>query len=188
MKRAIGIFLLGWLMTAPAFGAAPNVASANYEVEVLVFETRLPDLEGSELWTRAGKPTDPTAITVESMPPSGDFASVMDALRSDSHYHVLLHKHWMQSAESKSTGPAVLLSTDNNEVNGTLKFYLSRFLHVELNVLYQPQSGAIGAAVSTNDGAPAYLISEQRRVKSNDMNYFDHPKFGVLVRISPVAG
>lgn len=185
MQRIIAIFLLGWLAAAPSFAAPPSTTSANYEIEVLVFETRLPEFEGSELWTRTGQPTDPSAITVESAPPSADFSATMNSMRTDGRYRVLLHKRWTQSAESKSTGPAVQLTTPENDVTGTIKFYLARFLHVELNVLYQPQTGAIGGA---ENAATGYLISEQRRVKSNDLNYFDHPKFGVLLRVSPVAG
>jgi hypothetical protein len=187
MQRIIAILLLGWFAAAPSFGAPPSGASANYDIEVLVFETRLPEFEGAELWTRTGKPTDSGAITMESAQPSGDFTTTMNAMRTDGRYRVLLHKRWTQPAESKSTGPAVQLLTAENDLTGTLKFYLARFLHVELNMLYQPQVGAIGAT-ENSAAAAGYLINEQRRVKSNELNYFDHPKFGVLVRVSPAAG
>jgi hypothetical protein len=185
MKHSIVALVLTWFALTPALAAAPGASSANYEVEVLVFETQLPDLEGSELWTKAPKPVDATAITAEQLAPTNDFNSMLTALHADNRFRVLLHMRWAQTAEAKSNGPPMQLATANDELSGTLKFYLSRFLHLELNVSLQPQTNA---GVPVGENAPSYSISEQRRVKSNELNYFDHPKFGVLVRVSPVSG
>jgi hypothetical protein len=188
--RRLTVVFLGWFAIAPAFGAAPSGASANYEIEVLIFEMLLPEFEGSELWTRAPRPVDANATTVESLSPTADFSSAVTAMRTDGRYRVLVHKRWIQSAESKANGPPVQLATEDREINGTLKFYLARFLHLELNMSYQPRNvGAIGAVgAPSSDSLPSYVIIEQRRIKSNDLNYFDHPKFGVLVRVTPVSG
>lgn len=186
MRRLV-LILLGWLALIPAYAAAPSASSANYEVEVLVFEMQLAEFEGSELWTQQPRPADATTAAPEGMPPTADFEATMAAMRIDGRYRVLLHKRWLRTAESKSTGPALPLATDDSEINGTLKFYLSRFLHVELNVAYQPRAGAIGAYSVPGSGTPAFVINEQRRVRSNELNYFDHPKFGVLVRVAPAA-
>jgi hypothetical protein len=93
---------------------------------------------------------------------------------------VLLTRHWVQNADTKSNVPPMRLAAGENEIAGSLRFYLSRFLHVELNVMYQPLPAAIG------DAAPLdYVIREQRRVRANELSYFDHPRFGVIVRVSP---
>lgn len=184
MRRLFAVLVFAWLGTAPAFGAATNTPTASYEVEVLIFEVSLPEFEGSELWTQVTQPPDTTKAQVPSeLPPTKEFAAAADALRADGRYRVLLQKRWVQTAEPKSSEPGMQLITPERELDGTLKFYLSRFLHVEMNLLFQPQAGVIGG-----DAAPSYLISEQRRVRSNEINYFDHPKFGVLVRVSPVRG
>lgn len=196
MPRLI-ILLLGWLLSVSVYGA-PSSSSTNYEVEVLVFETQLPELEGSEQWTRASRETEPKAITVETAAPSSEFANAMAAMRNDGRYKVLLHKRWAQAAEAKSSGPPILLNTGDNQLDGTFRFYLSRFLHVEMNLTFQPQTtstGALGSPTAsptttnaTAEGPPVFVINEQRRIKSNELNYFDHPKFGVLVRVTPVPG
>lgn len=177
MKRLATFLLLGWLGTVPAFGAP----STNYEVEVLVFETLLPELEGSELWTRLELPADAAASAkAEDLGTASGFAAAAAALQADGRYRVLLQKRWVQNADAKSNVPAVSLTTVNRELDGILRFYLSRFLHLELNASFQPQAATIGS-----DAAPSYVISEQRRIKSNEVHYFDHPKFGVLVKVSP---
>lgn len=183
MKRLLAVFLLGWIGVT-AVGAQTGGSTPSYEIEVLVFETQLPDLEGAELWTYIERPSETAqSAAPKEMPPTEDFTKIAEALGTDGRYRVMLHRRWVQPAEPKSSGPAVALTTWDRELDGTLKFYLSRFLHVELNLLFQPQTTAIGG-----DAAPSYVISEQRRVRSNDLHYFDHPKFGALVRVVPVAG
>lgn len=181
MRATIAIFLLGWLAGAPAQAAA---ADSNYEVEVLVFQIRAPQLEGSELWTRIERPVDTSeAVAPDGMPASEVFTAAADALRADERFRVLLQKRWVQRAASKSNGRAVLLRTWDDEIDGTLRFYRNRFMHVELNLLFQPAATAIGS-----EAAPSYLIREERRIRSKRIDYFDHPKFGALVRVTPAEG
>lgn len=182
MRPLIIAFLLGCLAIVPAFGAATSTPTARYQIEVLIFEVRLPELEGSELWTRVERPVDLIDAPMPAdMPSSEDFVSAAEALRADGRFRVLLQKRWVQNAEPpKSDVPPMHLATWDAELDGTLRFYLSRFLHVELNLLFQPQTTVIGG-----DAAPNYLIKEERRIRSNQLHYFDHPKFGVLFRVSP---
>ncbi|MFL6622330.1 MAG: CsiV family protein [Sulfurifustaceae bacterium] len=182
--RSIVVFVAALLVSASAF-AAP---ASSYEIEVLVFETKFPEWEASELWTHVARPAEAATTGTEALPPTAEFSSMISAFRADSHYRVLLHKHWVQPAESKGTGTPVPLTTPDKELNGGIKFYLSRFLHLELNVAYQPQPGPVGGVDKSADNPPTYIINEQRRIKSNELNYFDHPKFGVLVRVTPVTG
>ncbi|HEX7044433.1 MAG TPA: CsiV family protein [Burkholderiales bacterium] len=182
MTRLLTALLLLCCNAIPALAATG--AAASYEIEVLVFEIRLPDLEGAELWTRIEQPSEAAqTVSPREMTPTEDFTSIADALRADGRYRVMLHKRWVQPAEPRSSGSAVALASWDRELEGALRFYVSRFLHVELRLLFQPRATAIGS-----DAAPSYVIEEERRVRSNDLHYFDHPKFGVLVRVRPAAG
>ena len=73
---------------------------------------------------------------------------------------------------------------------GTVRVHLARFLHITLDLTYQGTGSA--AAGSTADGldeivlAPQYRLKVTRSARSNELHYFDHPAFGVLVRITPV--
>jgi len=182
MRRLLTALLLLCGSAIPALTATG--APASYEIEVLVFEIRLPDLEGAELWTRIEQASEATqTVSPREMTPTEDFSSIADALLADGRYRVMLHKRWVQPAEPRSSGSAVALASWDRELEGTLRFYVSRFLHVELKLLFQPRATAIGGEV-----APTYVLEQQRRVRSNDLHYFDHPKFGALVRVRPVAG
>ena len=70
-------------------------------------------------------------------------------------------------------------------LDGSLRFYLSRFLILDLNLaLREMQSGGIFSGVSEKN-ATIYRLNEPRRIKVSETHYFDHPKFGALVRVSP---
>jgi hypothetical protein len=53
--------------------------------------------------------------------------------------------------------------------------------------------GASAGSLQPGDGldeillAPHYPLTTTRRVRSDELHYFDHPAFGVLVRVTPVA-
>lgn len=172
---------LAW--TAPAFGVATSPTTATYNVEVLVFETRMPEQEGNELWTQENlKHVDLAGVTaVGETPTASDLAAT---LRTDPRFRILVHKRWTQAADERSNSAPVLLSTGDRELDGWLRFYVSRFLHVELALDFQPRTAAIPVGAIE---LPVYQLNEQRRVRSQEIHYFDHPKFGALVRVTPAT-
>ncbi len=172
MKRILAV--LGCVFTIAAHGAP---TTTTYDIEVLVFENQLPTLEGGELWTRdnahAPKPDFADATTVGEGMTDAAFAAAIAALQKDGGYRVLLHRRWRQTAEEKSATKAVRLRNTEGQVDGALRFYTNRFLLVDLDVVLQDKAS----------GELSYRLSEHRRVKPQEMNYFDHPKIGVLMRV-----
>src|SRR2546427_6219058 len=113
VKRFLAV--LGCFFVAVAH-AAP--ATTTYDVEVLVFENRLPTLEGGELWTRnrlrASIPEIAEAVATGETPASNStLTSAAAALERDGNYRVLVLQHWQQTAEAKSAvKPVRLRSAD----------------------------------------------------------------------------
>ncbi len=176
VKRILALF--GCLFIATVH-AAP--ATTTYDVEVVVFENRLPQLEGSELWTRDNVHTPiadlADAITAAEAPAGKSNLSVAaTALERDGSYRVLVYQHWRQTADEKSATKPVRLRNTDGQLDGTLRFYLSRFLHVDLDLALQEKGAATGEL--------SYRLIENRRIKTQELNYFDHPKFGVLLRVT----
>lgn len=166
-------------------GAAATPAPGAYEIEVLVFEQRLPELEANEQWTtKAPAPAVTDGITLGITPTTSDLTPAATKLQNDGRYRVLLHRRWVQGADNKTNAKSVVLGGENEELTGYLRFYMNRYLHLELNLAFRPATGAVG----TDDGAQAaYRLNEQRRIKSQENHYFDHPKFGAVVRVLPAS-
>jgi hypothetical protein len=188
VKKLLLILILASAPGLLVYAAAPSTNF--YEIEVVVFENRIPDLEGDEHWARdPGKSagTDMNESVSAGEKPAADSAlsATAAALESSGRHHVLAHLRWQQSAEAKSVSKPVKVMSADGALEGALRFYSSRFLLLDVNLtLREAASG--GMSAGTGQITPAYRLTEARRVKSSETYYFDHPKFGALVRVSPV--
>lgn len=175
------------LLLAPLPAAAADADKpSRYDIEVLVFENRLPELAGDEL-VRGDPATLRRKALETAVPPVASPAEnylqpgITRLLEGDGHYRVLAHAHWQQTLEPSPKTPVKpvrIAGADPNELDGSVRFTMSRFLHLDVGLLFRP--AADGEAAAT------YTINEQRRIKSQETHYFDHPRFGVLVRVIPL--
>lgn len=63
------------------------------------------------------------------------------------------------------------------ELQGMIRLHRSRYLHVEPDLWFMSQSA---------DGQPYWVrINQNRRMRSDELHYLDHPLFGLLVRLTP---
>ena len=60
-------------------------------------------------------------------------------------------------------------------IYGTVTVSRGRYLHVDLDLVYQDDSGR-------------FRFTSHRRMRSNEIHYMDHPMFGVLILITPLEG
>lgn len=113
-------------------------------------------------------------------------------LRAISAYQPLVHVGWVQPGLPEADSMPVDLGTFGViNPRGTVRVHLARFLHITLDLTYQGTGSAI-AATGAGDGldeialAPEYRLKTTRSARSTELHYFDHPAFGVLVRVTPV--
>jgi len=176
-------------LSGPLYAAAvtPDKDTSTYDIEVLVFENRLPELQGDELLARdpasVDRKTLDTAVPPEIVTGQPTLLPVIsELLEKDGHYRILASSHWQQTLEANvrpAVKPIRIASAAAGELEGAVRFSLSRYLHLDVNMLFRD--------FATGSPEPVlYQIHEQRRIKSQETNYFDHPRFGVLVRVMPV--
>ena len=180
-----GLLVLSGPLSAAA--ATPDKDTSTYDIEVLVFENRLPELQGDELLAR-----DPATVRRQALdaavPPEAQTGQptllpvITDLLEKDGRYRILASSHWRQTLEANprpAVKPTRIASAAAGELEGAVRFSLSRYLHLDVNMLFRDISTSLPQPV-------LYQIHEQRRIKSQETHYFDHPRFGVLVRVMPV--
>ena len=180
MRRLFAI--LGLLALAAPLPAAPTASTTLYDIEVLVFENSQPGLEGGEAWKELRKELgdiEQTATPEGAPAPDSVLSQAAGALERGGQHRILVHKRWQQNADAKSATTPLRLQSANNELDGTLRFYLSRFLHVELNLALQDPRAT--------GGVKAFQLNEHRRVRPQEIHYFDHPRLGALVRVTAVG-
>jgi hypothetical protein len=122
-------------------------------------------------------------------------------------YEPVMHFAWTQvTRPEEETQPIDLqaLAEPPEGMQGSFTLYLSRYLHLVVDLSLEQRS-ALADPVAIDDSgsvfrdrrggatyddlqAPPvrYRISEDRIFKSGDLRYFDHPKFGVLAKITRV--
>lgn len=115
-------------------------------------------------------------------------------LRGSAAYTPLVHAGWVQPGLPEGDAPPFDLGTLGLvNPSGTIRVHLSarNFLHITLDLTHRVD-GPANPAFATNDGldelafAPRYHLAATRTVRSGELHYFDHPAFGVLVRVTPV--
>jgi len=183
-SRSIPVILLA---IAPLAGAAPGLATDKdpaYEIEVLVFENKSNEGQAEELFAEGtGTSIRGLEKAILAEPATGPAylkTVVAPALEKDGNYRLLSYSHWQQTVDNNpksSARPVRIAATNAAELEGMVRFYMSRFLHLDVKLLFRPQSTE-GTALAH------YRISEQRRIKTQETSYFDHPRFGVLIRVN----
>lgn len=216
MMRTTRWLLLAVLLAAGATSAAPGKNTYLVELLVFEntipdsgseLWTRgypLPDLANSIDFSQPALTVAPVAPvpgsetdtkTPRLAPPGARKLSPAAArLSASSTFRVLYSEAWVQEITPKSSARAVRVHpapTDPlalqapNRLDGTARLYRSRHLQLDLNLVYQseadrnPSPGAVPVGYR-------YRLSEHRRIKPDEVHYFDHPRFGVLFLMTPM--
>ena len=96
--------------------------------------------------------------------------------------HLVWHGAWIQPVPDRDRDPnlPMLLQVgeqlgDVYQVEGFVGVTRGRFLHFDVGLwLHDPVTGGYVS------------LEESRRLRSGELNYFDHPRLGMLVRIDPL--
>ncbi len=76
---------------------------------------------------------------------------------------------------------------------GTIKIHLGRYLHLEADLLYRSQIEPLKNNTffmnfdEIKQPQTLFRMHQKRRLRSGELHYFDHPMFGLLVKIIPYA-
>lgn len=138
---------------------------------------------------------------------------VYQSLRTSHDYRPVLHVAWEQpgsgegparavhleqspgvASPGNGTGdttsdPAAALQPAGTIVDGTVRVRSGRFLHVDVDMAYFPQDFRLQADAGTAGASAAPTLDHvrmrtSRKIKLNELQYLDHPLFGVIVEVS----
>ena len=200
---------------AAAFALPAGAAQRWFTIEIIVFEDLRSDSLHAEHWPLdPGEPSLVNAIELTHLPEDAQdggvhayrlmkssnltLGEVRNRLRRSAHYRPLVHAGWRLPGLPRSAARPVHVgrSLDDSEaraaegvgpgrssVNGTVTVSLARFLQVDVDLLYHRPAGSEAAAPGS---APTrFRLVSERRMRSGELHYVDHPLFGVLVLLTP---
>lgn len=183
---------------------------ANYEVEMIVFQNKTFTNSDGEQFAkdlRLGGLAEARPLLDAKSPGieanqtfvrlTGNelrLGNIIRKLRKNKSYATLIHLGWRQPILSPDTGNAALiyhyqtppltflppgaikpkLSSDKIQTFGTLQLIQGKQPKVSVNMIL---NNPVGNTPQT------YQLQESRRIKLGELNYFDHPLFGVIVQV-----
>jgi hypothetical protein len=198
MKIRLLTLLFAAVMTSlPAFAQAPTGNA--YNIEVVVFRA-VTALGGAENWgAPAPRNLSSDGETVSGSAQVGRFVRVIPSsqfqltdvankLRSSGIYVPVAHVAWSQTASDWGTRAGFnvqRLGMNVPGLSGTVFLERGQYLHLGMALTYAPDNPAagIGAGPGTT-----FSLSETRRIRFYERNYYDHPGFGVIALVTPAQG
>ena len=128
------------------------------------------------------------------------------AINRRSHLRPLLHLGWRQAVPPRGQAQPIMVATAEQldqgqtirglpKLQGYLALSVGRYLHFSTNLWYQADTLGLMPItlpyLATENSLPqpsrAFMaLNESRRMRSGELHYIDHPKFGVIVRVDPV--
>ena len=119
--------------------------------------------------------------------------NVAKRLNQSSHYQVRYHKAWQRPIPTKSRAQAVNIHSDDNVIEGTIDLYKATYLHVSLNLWLKQHTVQVNSwSDASTDGVDISSpvsnpnLNESRSIRSNKLYFFDHPKMGALLQLTPI--
>lgn len=192
------------LLSVGSLQVAAAAETRWYDVEVIIFSHNSQQYRNSELW-----PVDyelPAMGVTQALLPARPgnkpvaFSQLdSNSLRLKSHANriktakdmeLLLHMGWRQPGLPEDKAIAIQVDEGPSQrLSGTLKLVLSRFLHINTDLIYREQrSGDNSSDLSTQPRYQAYNLKQSRRMRSRELHYLDHPLFGMAIMVTPYQG
>lgn len=135
--------------------------------------------------------------------------STWNRLKQLAAYRPLMHTAWIQPTveqEATKAFPLRRIGDPPLRLEGAISLYLSRFLHMAVDLSLEQKAPQLMPATEErvrqddDSGSRAalsfdpvfiaqstfYRIEEDRIVRNNELRYFDHPKFGVIAKITRI--
>jgi hypothetical protein len=140
---------------------------------------------------------------------------ISKSLEKSKNYRLISSKSWFQPIKSKEEANSILIISENIKgvkVFGEITPYKKRFLHLDLNLYFSEKmnsaEGALNLEIKSKKYNKSglfdeevlnifnadkeifktqYQIKESRKLRSKELHYIDHPKFGVIFQISPLS-
>jgi hypothetical protein len=189
-----------------------NLKANEYDLEIVVFlnngnpGTELPR-HGSERHAKLNEKLQKLSSRTGSITPLpvslGKMQGLVENLNRDPSYTVLQHVTWRQEVPLISDAPyidisALTIGDDGSGLSGTLRFYHSPLLYVDVLLKYVPFSDPelVAAPIVNSFGEVvqdvptaieiAYYLDEKRRVKLTDLHYLDSSNIGAIISVWPI--
>lgn len=162
------------------FFSTPLLAeSGAYQIELIIFSQAMPTTEVFDQSTQPTQlPPDLTELAAYKKPDATTLDDSYKALSKDPAYKPILHVAWIQPTvgEGGLSAPVHIQGAEG-KLNGYVQMQQGQGLQMMVDL--ELTANSAGKTL-------IYRLNEKRPIKLNEVYYLDHPKFGVVAKISPL--
>lgn len=213
MKPAQLLLALLLSVVPLAQAIAAETEATWYDVELILFKQGSPGAGSTEHWS--ADPGSPDWSNSVSLIPAGAektdqqrpytllprndwrLTAVFNALqKTRGEIEPLFHQAWRQPVASSGSAKAIYLGPTQQSgaiiapFEGVIKISVNRYLHVDLDLLLKqtilPDSKPINAEATLSPSYGSVRFTGNRRMRSGEVHYIDHPMMGALILISRI--
>lgn len=163
------------------FSGAVLAESNACQIELIIFSQTMPNTEDFDQAAQSiNWPSGLIELSAYQKPENTSLDDSYAALAKDSAYQPIMHVAWIQPVGNGGLSAPVHIQGGDGKLNGYLQMQQGQGLQVIVDL-------ELGSNGGDRSGKPTvYRLNEKRPVKFNEVYYLDHPKFGVVVKISPL--
>ncbi len=158
-----------------AVAAPPTLAAGDpYSFEIVIFER--PGSGEGETWSNASGRPDRSRAVGDLKSLSGGTKSLGPVAYTLRQKGMIVHEHlrWRQTPGQRDSASWRWLAGPRLE--GLVRVTRGRFLHLDTDL-----------RLRASDGSGSYRIKLNRRMRSDELHYIDHPKLGIIIRADRVG-
>ena len=207
MKTLAAFILFFSILSNPAIAEVTE-----YDFELIIFEDTSGRYANSEQWQHELPEQDSSPDEAQRNPgtstQSNEIINISqiegiglkkyaNKLKSSKRYNVLVHKAWRQTGLADDAAIDMPIDSrpsntvndtgDVNNIHGSIKIVLGRYLHIYTDLIYQqPRVDTAPVQYGQSQQYKEYPINFHRRMRSKELHYLDHPMVGILVMAMPV--
>jgi hypothetical protein len=185
-----------------------NAFAANkYKVEIIIFSNLSQQSLNAEHWTTVNPTinipanarmintdtTNENPNTIITLPPQQmRLTGAAKRIARYPDYSVLAHFAWIQDF-NKNAGPIYLSASSDDgmqKLTGLINIRREHFFNTNYHLLLSVNNAAIQNKLNKNNMANSqndysyFLLDQESRMKSDEINYIDYPTLGALIRIT----
>jgi len=169
------IKIVAYSLSAMLFCSPALAENGAYQVELIIFSQAMPNTEAfDQTASEISWPSDLTELSAYKKPDATTLDDSYAAIAKDSAYKPIMHVAWIQPGVGGMSSPVHIRDSDG-KLNGYVQVQQDQGLQLLVDLERTANSG---------DSTVIYRLNEKRTIKLNDVYYLDHPKFGVIVKVS----
>ncbi len=170
-----GFRSLALVVMLTTFAFSSSFAATAYTFEMIVFER--PGADDGEFWPEApGSPENNVTRSISSVALGSSARKLGPIAYTLRQRGMIVHEHivWRETPGPRNSKRWWTVSA--GRLSGQIQITRGRFLHLDTDLMLR-ESGS----------NRSYRVRLNRRMRSDELHYVDHPKLGIIIKATRVA-